>query len=254
MKKAYELLHRHVVEIADDEEVCDTKLLGLFSTEEKCQEAIKHYTTQPGFEAYPDCFEINVIEADVDEYNDEVGEFSETVYLLSHEWYDGEYDYITYIGYYSTREKAEKVLALFENNERFIEHQDGFDISVYNFDEMMWEEGFCCEDDEWKGAFSPENYWKTILMKYPDFAVDEMKKHNISILPTDAKLIEFSYDDKCFGNMVVKIKQNGKLYAFTTDRGEIYHNNKMLFGNSYHNTGEADTFTKLIEGIRVELK
>ena len=56
------------------------------------------------------------------------------------------------------------------------------------------------------------------------FSVDEMKQHIVSILPSNSTLFDFLYDAKCFGNMIVKINQNGKAHIFITDRGEIYHN------------------------------
>ena len=66
-----------------------------------------------------------------------------------------------------------------------------------------------------------------------NFSVDEMKQHIVSILPSNSTLINFIYDAKCFGNMIAKIKQNGKVHTFITDRGEIYHNDEMLCDSSY---------------------
>ena len=148
MKEVYELTHRYVLSVAEDgEEVHETKMLGFFTSNEKIDEAIAHYITQPGFQKHPDDFEICIVEADVDDYNDIPGNFEGKVYYLSHEWYDGEYDYRMDIGYYSTQEKAEAALRLYMEDEELREHPDGFCIDDYALDEMYWTEGFCSWDE-----------------------------------------------------------------------------------------------------------
>ena len=89
------------------------------------------------------------------------------------------------------------------------------------------------------------------MSKY--FSIDEMKQFIISALPNDAILIDFIYDSKCFGNMIAKIKQNGKVHTFITDRGEIYHNHEMLCDSSYQYKEKEDTFPKLIQMIKSTL-
>ena len=147
MRNVYELCHRRMLEDLGEEKVHETKLLGFFSSEEKCQDAMSYYIEQPGFQQHPDAFEIFEIEADVDENNNIPGEFGNKVFYLSHEWYDGEYDYVTDVGYYSTQEKAEAALRSIQVDEEFIEHQDGFVIDEYIIDEMQWKEGFCRWED-----------------------------------------------------------------------------------------------------------
>ena len=83
-----------------------------------------------------------------------------------------------------------------------------------------------------------------------DFSVDEMKQHILSILPSNSILIDFRYDAKCFGNMIVKIKQNEIIHVFITDRGEIYHNDEMLCDSSYRYKEKEDTFPKLLQMIK----
>jgi len=82
------------------------------------------------------------------------------------------------------------------------------------------------------------------------FSVDEMKQHIVSILPSNSTLIDFLYDAKFFGNMIVKINQNGKAHIFITDRGEIYHNDEMLCDSSYQYKEKEDTFHKLLQMIK----
>ncbi len=83
-----------------------------------------------------------------------------------------------------------------------------------------------------------------------NFSVDEMKQHIVSILPSDSILFDFLYDEKCFGNMIVKIKHNGITHIFITDRGEIYHNGEMLCDSSYRYKEKEDTFPKLLQMIK----
>lgn len=80
--------------------------------------------------------------------------------------------------------------------------------------------------------------------------IEEMKQHIVSVLPSNAVLIDFSYDFKCFGNMIVKINHNGKSHTFITDRGEIYRNDVMLCDSSYQYIEKQDTFLKLMQMIK----
>ncbi len=148
MVKVYEMVHRRTVEIEKNtgENICDTKLLGFFSDYKKCQDAIAYYITQPGFKEYPEDFIIEEIEADIDDYCKVSGSFEKYVYYLSHEWYDGQYDYIRDLGYYSTNAKAKYAESLYRLESDLIEHQEGFCVDEYEIDKMEWTEGFfICE-------------------------------------------------------------------------------------------------------------
>ena len=83
------------------------------------------------------------IEADVNDFNDIPGEFSTHVYYLTHEWYDGEYDHVSYLGCYSSQENAEIAQAQYRSDPDLIDHPDGFVIDEYEIDKMEWTEGFC---------------------------------------------------------------------------------------------------------------
>ena len=75
-----------------------------------------------------------------------------------------------------------------------------------------------------------------------------------AILPAAATLVSFDYNERVFGNIVVKIKLPKVMHTFVTDRGEIYHNGKMICDSSYHYTEKEDTFSKLIQLIKNELE
>ena len=74
-----------------------------------------------------------------------------------------------------------------------------------------------------------------------------------AILPAEATLLYFSYDEKCFGNIVVAIEFENSKHTFHTDRGEIYYNGKMLCDYSYLYNEKVDTLTKVLQMIRQEL-
>lgn len=149
MKSVFLLLHKHVLEydLETGEAICDTKLLGGFSSKEKCEDVIPYYLKQPGFKDWPDEFEIEEVYADMDEFSDVVGEFTDTVFYLSHEWYDGEYDYITQLGFYSSFQKAKNAESAFKKDSCFAEHPDGFEIGEIIIDKTGWTEGFVDWDD-----------------------------------------------------------------------------------------------------------
>jgi len=65
-----------------------------------------------------------------------------SVFFISHEWYDGEYDHITDIAVYSSLSKAENALEKLKHNSKFINNKDGFTIDEYIIDEDEWKEGF----------------------------------------------------------------------------------------------------------------
>ena len=75
-----------------------------------------------------------------------------------------------------------------------------------------------------------------------------------TLLPTNAAVVSFDYNEKVFGNIVLKVEIEKDIHTFITDRGEIYHNGKMLCDSSYHYTEKEDTFPKLLQLINKELK
>ena len=144
MKYVYEFEHVRTVAIDKDtgDVIHNTKLLGFFSTKEKCKELIPFYLEQPGFKDFPNDFSIKKIEADINDFNETGGEFGTTVFQLTHEWYDGEYDYVSHLGVYSTKKLAKKSLASYKLEPEFLGHPDGFCIDECLIDECEWKEGF----------------------------------------------------------------------------------------------------------------
>ena len=83
---------------------------------------------------------------------------------------------------------------------------------------------------------------------------NEMLEMIKALLPTNATVVSFDYYGKVFGNIVLKLEIGKDTHTFITDRGEIYHNGKMLCNSSYHYTEKEDTFPKLLQLIKQELK
>ena len=83
---------------------------------------------------------------------------------------------------------------------------------------------------------------------------NEMLEMIKTLLPTNATVVSFDYNEKVFGNIVLKLEIGKDTHTFITDRGEIYHNGKMLCDSSYHYTEKEDTFSKLLQLIKQELK
>ncbi len=136
-------MHRIIVDIdiQTGENIYSTCLLGFFSTKAKCNELIKYYLKQPGFKDFPDNFVINSVILNED-FNNTLHEFNKKIFFLSHEWYDGVYDHVSYLGYYSTRKLAEKAMDKYKNEPEFVERLDGFNIDEYEMDEGCWLKGF----------------------------------------------------------------------------------------------------------------
>ena len=83
---------------------------------------------------------------------------------------------------------------------------------------------------------------------------NEMLEIIKTLLPTNATVVSFDYNEKVFGNIVLELEIGKDAHAFITDRGEIYHNGKMLCDSSYRYTEKEDTFPKLLHLIKQELK
>lgn len=155
MRFVFMLQHDRFVEVDKEtgELLCDTKLLGFFSSEDKCGEAISHYKQQPGFKDHLEGFTFKKVEADIDDYNDIPGTFEGYVYFLSHEWYDGEFDYVSYLGYYSKYQGAEEAQKKYcMDDDDYFKHQEGFVIDKYAIDQLEWKEGFCASEEMNEGV------------------------------------------------------------------------------------------------------
>jgi hypothetical protein len=58
----------HVHEMPNGDE--DAKLIGIYSTEQKAEQAIERLRVQPGFRDFPDSFEVSDYELDKDHWSE----------------------------------------------------------------------------------------------------------------------------------------------------------------------------------------
>lgn len=81
---------------------------------------------------------------------------------------------------------------------------------------------------------------------------------NKLLVNKNAKLIEFTYYKKVFGNVVVKIEFNNSLHEFIIDRSDIYYNfnniSQLICTNVDDKIENYDRYAKLIETIDKNLK
>jgi len=81
---------------------------------------------------------------------------------------------------------------------------------------------------------------------------------NKLLVNKNAKLIEFTYYQKVFGNVVVKIEFNNSLHEFIIDRSDIYYNfnniSQLICTNVDDKIENYDRYAKLIETIDKNLK
>ena len=92
----------------------------------------------------------------------------------------------------------------------------------------------------------------------------EMYDRLISIIPSEITIVSFEYYPKIFGNIVIKLNSPTSEHKFVADRGEIYHNVKMTgdefwrtkfsCDNSYIYFEKENTFNKLLQAIKKELR
>ena len=78
----------------------------------------------------------------------------------------------------------------------------------------------------------------------------QIKASILTILEgTPYELCCFERNRMCFGNIIAKIKIGAYEHCFTTDRGDIYCNDKLIFSSAYHVVGEDDSPKYLIKAI-----
>lgn len=118
------------------------KLIGFFSSIEKCNEVIERYKQLPGFNRSTCKFETTEYCFDVEE----TFQLS-SVYYLQHEWEDDLYYHTTDIGVYLNRENAisemNKLICSDDVEDKYFRmYPDGFTIDNYKIDEENWIYGF----------------------------------------------------------------------------------------------------------------
>lgn len=135
-KEEYQL-KQYVYQLEHKNDKCSMKLLGFFSSYKLAMEAIKPYLSQSGFKDYPDDFWIYKCRV----RGPRVVPLQE-VFLLSHEYEEGEYNIYHLWGPYSVESIAQKALMQKRRLKAFCPYPDGFVIDCYTLNEREWKEGF----------------------------------------------------------------------------------------------------------------
>lgn len=142
-KYVYRLFHNHKIEYDGNDWICDSKLIGYFTSKLYAQNIIKKYKNVIGFKDYPNDFVIQkekIVNDDSDLQKDNTMQY---IYELTHSFEDEEgYEIVTYFSVYSSLEIArrdeEKLLLKFP----FSTHPEGFLIVDHQLNHCYWQEGF----------------------------------------------------------------------------------------------------------------
>ena len=67
---------------------------------------------------------------------------------------------------------------------------------------------------------------------------------------TNFKIMLFSRDHKCFGNMILVIANDKQRLEFITDRDDIFCNSKLVVEHGYHVAGKDDCPLYLVLAIK----
>jgi len=74
-----------------------------------------------------------------------------------------------------------------------------------------------------------------------------------TLIKYNADLVSFEYYYKVFGNIVIEIEHEGQKHIFVSDRGEIHHNQELVYDKSITENGHYDPFSFIIKAIEREL-
>ncbi|MDD3127437.1 MAG: hypothetical protein PHT27_07475 [Candidatus Izemoplasmatales bacterium] len=70
----------------------------------------------------------------------------------------------------------------------------------------------------------------------------------------NAKLISFEYYYKIFGNIVIEYEYKNQKHVLISDRGEIRHNDEVVYKNSITHDGHYDPFYFVIKTLEIKIK
>lgn len=141
--KVYILLHSTV----DADDLIDRKLIGIFSSYNNVQDAIKRYSKIAGFADFSDGFEIEPYHVSGKKHS-RVRKSRDVVYFLQYEYSEELIDYVVDLGLYSTRSRAVfeaikfGLSLLVKKREDEVKFGGQFYNVAYRLDEEHWKEGF----------------------------------------------------------------------------------------------------------------
>lgn len=154
-RSAYVLLHGHLM----DEERVDTKLIGIYPSQEAAVLAMGRARMLPGFLESPEGFTIHELPVGVAAWStgfdenrqqsiscrviDTSGELGDPVFIVHHEYeFPEEVDHVRMIGIFHSEADAIRAIDFLKVKPGFCDHQDGFSFGFYGLGEDHWKEGF----------------------------------------------------------------------------------------------------------------
>ena len=122
---------RHAIPIEDD--ATEDKMIGFFSSFAATEQAIAQLRKAEGFCGHPNDFVVS----DYEIQND-----SDAVFVLFHEYTEGDYDFYSVIGVYSSQEEALEAEKAKKELPPYSRYPDGFLTDRCPLDRVFWAEGF----------------------------------------------------------------------------------------------------------------
>lgn len=136
------LKHNHYL----SSNVCDSKLLGVFSSLNVCNSAIGEYKYKSGFCEQPNNFEIS--EFSVMKKKSPLTPVK--VFVVQHEYEDSKnYEYVKLIGIFASPKTAKREIAKMKKKPPFNRNPLGFSVDDYPLDKMYWIDGYDTWDTEY---------------------------------------------------------------------------------------------------------
>lgn len=139
----YRLFHKRLIERYHNENIYSTLVIGYYSSLERAQTTLERYKSIHGFVNYPNDFYIQ--EVKVDDDNTMMKPLT-SIISVYHEYDEGDYEVLTFVGVYSTYKKAKQKINDLLKKPKYKNHPDGFQVAKEKIDRDGWTEGF----DVWK--------------------------------------------------------------------------------------------------------
>jgi homoserine kinase type II len=135
MKKVFLVLHEY--ENADFG--AEGKLIGVYTSTAKADEAIQRLVAKPGFADFPD----NFLRYEFEIESDSESDAPDSGFVVQHQYEDDNaIEHATLIGVYASESEAESAVDQSRFQPEFEAYPDGFYIDRYPLDKDHWTSGF----------------------------------------------------------------------------------------------------------------
>ncbi len=144
----FKLNHSRIVGIdSDNDELRDSKVLGLYSSRSEAYSAQERFRLLNGFRDFPNDFSIEKRRVNLDS---SVAKLTSgmKIYLLTNEFSQEEYDWVTDLGLFTSFEEVNETISRscsrVYRKKKYLNDRDNYIIGVLNLDRdnIFWDEGF----------------------------------------------------------------------------------------------------------------